>query len=217
MAVRVGVRLANWSRMNEKNSSDLHGNAPDHSPAVLLIIDMINDLEWPDGEKIEAAAIAAAERTAEFKKRAKAAGMAVVYCNDNFGRWRSDFREVVDRVLNDGVRGEPLAKLLAPDDNDYFILKPKHSAFFETTLQTLLRYLGTRRLVLTGITGDICVLLTASDAFMHDYEIHVAADCTASVQSADNEHALKYMERVLKAEIASSSSLDPVALMASRE
>ena len=202
------------SRMNNK---DLHGSAPDDSPAALLIIDMINDLEFDDGEKLEAPARAAAERIAALRERCKQAGMAVIYCNDNFGRWRSDFREVVDRVLNDGVRGEPLARLLDPAEDDYFVLKPKHSAFFETTLETLLRYLGTKRLILTGITGDICVLITASDAFMRDYEIYVPVECTASVEAAENQHALDYMERVLKAHVVSAKELDVHALMRAAE
>jgi nicotinamidase-related amidase len=193
---------------NQGQNQDLHGSAPDNSPVALLIIDMINDLEFEDGEKLVEPAHAAAKRIAELKQRAKAHCAAVIYCNDNFGRWRSDFREVVDRVLNDGVRGEPLARLLEPAENDYFVLKPKHSAFFETTLETLLRYLGTKRLVVTGITGDICVLITASDAYMRDYEIIVAADCTASVEPDENQHALDYIERVLKAKIVKSSEID---------
>lgn len=196
-----------------RQNNDLHGNAPDNSPGALLIIDMINDLEFDDGDKLEAPARAAAQRIAELKARAKAEGMAVIYCNDNFGRWRSDFREVVDRVLNDGVRGEPLARLLAPDEDDYFVLKPKHSAFFETTLDTLLRYLNVRRVILTGITGDICVLISANDAYLRDYEIHVPADCTASVDESENRHALDYMERVLKANVTSAAEIDVARLM----
>jgi isochorismate hydrolase len=119
----------------------------------------------------------------------------------------------VERVKNDGVRGEPLALLLEPDHDDYFVLKPKHSAFFETTLETLLRHLGAKRLVLTGITGDICVLLTASDAYMRDYQIHVPADCIASVDASDNQSALEYMARVLKADICTADELDLAALV----
>ena len=193
--------------MKPTSNSDLHGNAPDTSPTSLLIIDMINDLEFDDGEEIRAAAEAAAERIAALKARAKEAKAAVIYCNDNFGRWRSDFREVVNRVLNDGVRGERLARLLAPAEDDYFVLKPKHSAFFETTLDTLLRYLGTKRLILTGITGDICVLITASDAYMRDFEIVVPSDCIASVDPGENAHALDYMDRVLKVEIVESGDI----------
>lgn len=197
---------------NHQND-DLHGSAPDDSRAALLIIDMINDLEFEDGEKLAAPARAAAARIGALKRRAKAENMAVIYCNDNFGRWRSDFREVVKRVRDQGVRGQPLAQLLAPDEDDYFVLKPKHSAFFETTLETLLRYLGTRRVILTGITGDICVLLTASDAYMRDYEIWVPEDCTASVEPEENEHALAYMERVLKVNVVRESELDVAKLM----
>ena len=201
-ASRGGIKNADSRAMpNQKPNHDLHGSAPDNSPVALLIIDMINDLEFDDGEKIQAGAEAAAEKIAELKKRCAEHHIAVIYCNDNFGRWRSDFREVVDRVLNDGVRGQKLAELLAPDEDDYFVLKPKHSAFFETTLETLLRYLGTRRLILTGITSDICLLLTASEAYMRDYEIIVPRDCTAAVTVEENEHALEYMERVLKAKI----------------
>ena len=197
--------------MPDRNS-DLHGNAPDQSAVALLVIDMINDLEFEDGERIEHAAIAAAERIHALKERCKAAGVPVIYANDNFGRWRSDFRQVVDRVLHDGVRGRPLVELLEPDEDDYFVLKPKHSAFFETTLETLLRYLGVRRLILTGITGDICVKLTANDAYMRDYEILIPVDCTASIDADENEHALRYCERVLKAELVSSGDIDPAVL-----
>jgi nicotinamidase-related amidase len=199
--------------MPKPANPDLHGSAPDNSPAALLIIDMINDLEFEDGDRLKQAALAAAQQIAELKRRAKAVGMAVIYCNDNFGRWRSDFREVVERVLHDRVRGEPLAKLLVPDQDDYFVLKPKHSAFFETTLETLLRYLGVRRLILTGVTGDICVLITASDAYMRDYEIYVPVDCIASVEAAENEHALEYMQRVLKADTMCAAQLDVQKLM----
>jgi len=211
-----GKGLARWLVMPGQPNSDLHGNAPDNSPAALLIIDMINDLEFEDGEKLAAPARAAAQRIAELKRRAKEHGMAVIYCNDNFGRWRSDFREVVDRVLSDGVRGQPLAELLAPEEDDYFVLKPKHSAFFETTLETLLRYLGVRRLILTGMTGDICVLITASDAYMRDYEIYVPRDCIASVEPEETRHACDYMERVLKASIVDERDLDIGELMSGR-
>ena len=198
-------------------TNDLHGNAPDNAPAALLIIDMINDLEFEDAqedaEALKEPAIQAAKCIAALKQRCKDAGMPVVYCNDNFGRWRSDFHEVVDRVLHDDVRGEPLAKILKPEKDDYFVLKVKHSAFFQTTLETLLDYLGAKRLILTGITADICLVITAADAYMRDYDVIVPRDCTASVKKEETEHALDYMERVLKATITTSSDLDPAALL----
>jgi nicotinamidase-related amidase len=193
--------------MPAKNS-DLHGNAPDSSSVALLVIDMINDLEWEGGDALLPHAVAAARRVASLKSRARAADVPVIYANDNFGRWRSDFREVVEHCLRDGVRGEPLAELLAPEREDYFVLKPKHSAFFATTLDTLLTYLGVRRLVITGVAGDACITITAMDAFLRDYELHVPADCTASCDPRENEKMLSYMERVLHADIGDADSVD---------
>ena len=195
-----------------EQNADLHGNAPDSSPVALLIIDMINDLEFDDGERIFEAALAAADRIVELKRRARQHGIPVVYVNDNFGRWRSDFREVVEHCLQDGVRGRPLAERLSPDREDYFVLKPKHSAFFATTLDTLLEYLGAKSLIMTGITSDICVLISANDAYMRDLEVYVPSDCVAAVEAEENVHALRYMERVLKADTTASADLDLKAL-----
>jgi nicotinamidase-related amidase len=154
--------------MPEKNQ-DLHGNVPDRSPVVLLLVDVINDMEFEGGDALLAQALPAAARIAELKGAARTAGIPVIYANDNFGKWRSDFRDVVERCLTTGVRGEPVAQLLVPEPDDYFILKPKHSAFHATALDTLLRYLHARRLIIAGFTADACVMVTAAEAHMRDY------------------------------------------------
>ncbi len=187
---------------------DLHGNVPESSPVVLLLIDVINDLEFPEGEQIVDAAIAMAKRLLKLKKRAKKAGIPSIYVNDNFGRWQSDFRSVLRHCLEDGVRGEELARILAPDDDDYFVLKPKHSAFFATTLDTLLDYLGAQTLILTGIAGNICILFSANDAYMRDFHLAVPSDCTVSNTEEENAHALEQIERVLKADVTPSPRLN---------
>lgn len=188
-------------------NEDLHGNAPDQSETVLVLIDVINDLEFDGGEELLAPAMAAAERIAALKRAARKAGVPAVYANDNFGRWRSDFREVIEHCSRAGARGRPIVEMLTPDPADYFVLKPKHSAFFSTTLATLLEYFGGRRLVLTGFTGDICVLFTAHDAYMRDFHLHVPEDCVASQRAEENERALAYMRRVLRVDTTPSSRL----------
>jgi nicotinamidase-related amidase len=197
------------------NQDDLHGNAPDTSPVALVLIDMINDLEFEGGDLLVEPAVEAARAIAGLKERARSLGIPVVYTNDNFGRWRSDFREVVEHCLRDGVRGEPVARLLAPEADDYFVLKPKHSAFFATTFETLLEYLGTRRLILTGVATDICVAFTAIDAYMRDFEVYVPADCVAALTELDGEEALTYLRRVCAIDTTSASELDLRALLAS--
>jgi nicotinamidase-related amidase len=187
---------------------NLHGNVPDTSCVALVLIDVINDLEFKGGDKLFRPALRAAECIAALAQQARARRIPVIYANDNFGKWRSDFREVVSHCLADDVRGRPIAQLLEPQRGDYFVLKPKHSAFFSTTLETLLEYLGAKRVVLTGIAGDECVLLTAADAYLRDLEIYVPRDCTASISVAENRKALKYMERVFHADTRASGELD---------
>ena len=189
-------------------NTDLHGNAPDNSPVALIVIDMINDLEFAGGARLLPQAKRAATRIAALKRRARASRIPVIYANDNFGRWRSDFRQAVEHCLEDGVRGQLLAELLRPEPDDYFVLKPKHSAFYATTLGVLLEYLGARRLILTGINGDNCVLMTAIDAYVRDFELYVPADCTASIVRGHNTSALAYLKRMLHADTRAAAKLD---------
>lgn len=189
-------------------SSDLHGNAPDSAPVALLIIDMINDLEFPEGPDFLEPTLQVADRIADLKRRAKALAIPVVYANDNFGRWRSDFNEVLDHCLSDGVRGQPVVERLRPGPDDYSVLKPKNSAFYATTLETLLTYLNVKALILTGISADACVLFTANDAYVRDYRLYIPADCVVAASPDYTQDALAYMQRVLKADTTPSPKLD---------
>ena len=187
---------------------DLHGNVPDRAEVALLLIDVINDLEFPGSEPLIEQVMPVAKHIAALKRHARAAGIPVVYVNDNFGKWRSDFNKLIDHCLKDGVRGQPLVELLQPDQDDYFVLKPKHSGFFSTTLDTLLAYLQTKTLILAGIAGNICVLFTAHDAFMRDFHLIIPSDCIASNTPEENHYALQHMRSVLQAMIAPSTELD---------
>lgn len=187
---------------------DLHGSVPDKCCVALLLIDVINDLEFPEGEQILPAALAMGGKIAALKKRARAAGIPAIYVNDNFGRWQSDFSKQVAHCLEDGVRGEPLVALLRPEEDDYSVLKPKHSGFYSSTLDVLLDYLGVSDLILTGLAGNLCVLYTANDAYMRDFRLIVPRDCIASNTAEDNEYALGQMKMCLKADVRASEELD---------
>jgi len=195
-----------------RTNSDLHGNAPDNSPVALLLIDVINDLEFEGGEKLLRHALPAARRIAAFKQRCKAAGIPAIYINDNFGKWRSDFKKLVSHCVDDNTRGREIVELSKPERDDYFVLKPKHSGFYSTTLDLLLKHLGAETLILTGFTADICILFTANDAYMRDYHLMIPADCIASQEDTENQRALKFMERVLKADIRLSTEIDLAAV-----
>ena len=174
---------------------------------ALLLIDVINDLAFEGSAGLVAQAEPMANRLAALKRRANAAGVPAIYINDNFGQWRSDFRRTVAHCTALSSPGRRVSRRLKPTSRDYFVLKPKHSGFFDTTLDTLLETLRIRRVILTGIAGNICVLFTANDAYMRDLKIFAPADCIVSNTAADNDHALHQIETVLKGRATVSTRL----------
>lgn len=187
-------------------NQDLNGAAPDTCDTALLLIDVINDLRFPDADDLLTFALPMVPKLRRLKIRARQAGIPIIYINDNFGRWQSNFPALVKHCLRS--RGRALVNSLRPGPADYFVLKPKHSAFYSTTLDLLLRHLGARRLVITGIAGNICVLFTANDAHMRDFRLCVPSDCICSQSHADNEFALKQMRKVLGADIRPSEEIE---------
>jgi nicotinamidase-related amidase len=191
-----------------KATSDLHGSAPDKAGGALLLVDVINDFDFTEAEQLLRFARPMAERIALLKERAAAAGVPVIYANDNFGRWRSDFNSQIEHCLRQRPEVREIIELLHPGELDYFVLKPKHSGFFSTTLDTLLRYLGAHTLIIAGVATNICVLFTANDAYMRDYQLIVPNDCVAANTQEDNDNALEQIRVVLKATVCPSESID---------
>jgi nicotinamidase-related amidase len=174
---------------------------------ALLLIDVINDLAFEGSEPLVERTEAMSGPLAALKQRATKAGLPSIYVNDNFGQWRSDFRKTVAHCTAKASRGRRVSTRLRPTREDYFVLKPKHSGFYDTTLETLLRDLKIRRVIVTGIAGNICVLFTANDAYMRGLKIVAPRDCCVSNTAADNEAALRQIELVLKGDTTPSSGL----------
>jgi nicotinamidase-related amidase len=190
------------------DTEDLYGNAPDKSKVALVLIDVIGDFEFEDAEKLFENALPVVPKIAELKRRAKKAKVPVIYVNDNYGKWQSDFKKLLAHSLDKNVRGSRIAEQLTPDDDDYFVLKPKHSGFYSTTLEILLEHLACKTLILTGFATDICVLFTANDAYLRDYKLVIPRDCVAANDSETSNLTIKYVERVLKADTRSSEEID---------
>lgn len=165
---------------------------------ALIIIDMINKMDFDGGEMLLENTIPVAEKLQGFKQELKAQGVPVIYVNDNFGLWQENASDLIEDCKQ-GI-GKTVIEQMEPDDDDYFIIKPKHSGFFGTQLNILLEHLDINNLILTGVAGDICVIFTANDAYMREYNLWVPSDGVASEHVDDNDNALRIMQRSLFAD-----------------
>ncbi|MET0386065.1 MAG: isochorismatase family cysteine hydrolase [Polyangiales bacterium] len=198
-----------------ENNPDLHGNVPDQSLVALLLIDVLNSMQFEGSQPFATRAASVGQRIAALKAEAKRVGVPVIYVNDNsHGRWRSDLTTMLKHGFARETPGGPVLRELAPAPDDYVVLKPKHSGFYATPLDTVLQYMRVKRLVLAGFTTDQCVLFTASDAFIRDYQLFVPSDCTATVEPADAEPALRLMRARLHVDTRHAADLDWQALRA---
>ena len=186
------------------------------SRAALLLIDVVNDLDFPGSEALVREAERIAPRLAKLAERCRQAAVPVVYVNDNFGRWQSDWSKVIRHCLAPPSPGRRVVERLVPREEDYFVLKPRHSGFFSTTLDLLLTHMGVRTVVVCGFATDICILFTANDAYMRDYDVIVPRDCVAANTLQKTTFTLAQIREVLKGRTPAARALTVPALRALR-
>lgn len=171
---------------------------------ALLLVDVINLFDFPGGASMARGALRPARSIRRLRDRAHDSGVPVIYVNDNWGRWRSDFKAIVSDCSRPGRPGAPIAKLLEPEERDFFVLKPHLSGFHETPLDTLLQTGEVQTVIITGFAADNCVLFTAAEAHMREYRIAVPSDCCASESDKERRHALAKMRKFLDADTRAS-------------
>jgi nicotinamidase-related amidase len=196
------------------HNGDLHGNVPDNCSAVLLLVDVLNDLDFPGAGPLVRLAPRLAQNISALKGRCRKAGIPAVYVNDNRDRWRSDFSSVVKHCLASDVPGKSLVTPLVPADDDYIVLKPKHSAFFATPLESLLSYLQTKTILLVGLTTDACILTTACEIHIRDMNLFVPPDCVAAADQKLHRSALELMKKSFGARTTPSPKLNLKKILA---
>ena len=177
------------------------------SSQALLLVDVVNHFEFPDGDKILKNALPLASRLAKLKARARRAGIPSIYVNDNFGEWHSDAAKLLAYCLRAGCPGKEFVENIQPDKDDYCVLKPMHSAFYQTPLDVLLRHLGCRSIVVAGLTTNSCILCTAHDANMRDLELIVVSDCCAARSLREHEEALENIREMAGGHVLTLGSL----------
>jgi nicotinamidase-related amidase len=174
-------------------------------PVAVLMIDVLTTFRFPDGDAILQGALSMRDALVKLKARARKAGIPVLYVNDNFGDWRSEKEVLMGRCLE--AKGAQFVRPLLPDSEDYFVLKPLHSAFYMTPLEVLLRHLQVETLILTGLTSNSCITITAHDANMRAFDIYIPPDCSCARSEEEHGQALLQLEAMVGANLVRSTSL----------
>jgi nicotinamidase-related amidase len=179
---------------------------------AVLLIDVINAFDFRGAGPLIKAAKAAAPRIHSLVTRARDARVPVIYVNDNFGHWASDFRATVTECTRPDRPGREVADKLHPREGDYFVLKPQHSGFYGTPLDLLLDHLHVGTLVLTGFATDLCVMFTAHDAHMRGYHLVVPRDCVGANSPTISRATLAHLRTALGGLTPAASAVDFRAL-----
>lgn len=183
------------------------GHAKQKPTQALVLIDVINNFEYPDGELLLRRALEIAPRLARLKRRAATAGIPIIYVNDNFGQWHSNAAKLLASCLHTDCRGRAFVEQIQPAGDDYCVLKPMHSAFYQTPLDVILRHLSTSSLIVAGLATNSCILCTAHDANMRDLDVTVVSDCYAARTEQEHRAALANIKEMASARVATSGSI----------
>jgi isochorismate hydrolase len=190
----------------DAGDAGINGSAPDTAAAVLIVVDMLSDFESPTMTPLFRSALRAAKQIALLRKRAEAVGIPTMYVNDNLGRWRSAGLNLVERA-NKTKRGRAILDLIAPRAHDYLLLKPKHSIFYATPIDTLLQYMRSKALILTGLTSTQCILFSAMDAHVRDFDLYIPGDCVVSKNRKESAMTEYLFRTSLMADTRAASQL----------
>jgi len=164
---------------------------------ALLLVDVLNDFEHEDGEKLLESFRSRHDGFVAALERARADGLTVVYANDTYGDWRGNGPALVQRALEG--RGGELVEAIAPGEDDCFVVKPRYSAFDHTPLELILREREVERLLLGGMSTEGCVAQTAIDGRELGFKVTVLANACATIDEGIEQVALEYLEQVVGA------------------
>jgi nicotinamidase-related amidase len=173
--------------------------------SALIVVDMLNHYEHPDAEPLMASVRERLPAIRDLIERARRAELPTIYVNDNHGDWSAGRAEVSERALAGAA--PDLVEPIVPGPGLPFVVKARHSIFYETQLEYLLRQEEIERVVLTGQVTEQCILYSALDAYVRHFEVVVPEDAVAHIHPDLAEAAVRMMERNMRAEIESAAEL----------
>jgi nicotinamidase-related amidase len=170
---------------------------------ALIVTDMLNSYEHADAEQLTRSVERMLPAMEELIRRAQGSGTLTIYVNDNFGAWRSSRQELLDNALS-GRYGH-LVEPVAPPDDALFVVKARHSIFFQTPLEYLLGQEDVGRVVLIGQVTEQCILYSALDAYIRHFDVAVARDAVAHIHGHLAGAALELMELNMDADVCAAA------------
>ncbi len=170
---------------------------------ALIVVDMLNPYRHPEAERLAPRVSDALRGIRTLLSRAGGADVPIVYVNDNYGDWNSSAEELTENALS-GAHPELVEPVLPPDGQS-FVIKARHSIFYETPLEYLLDQMGVDRLVLCGQVTEQCIFYSALDAHVRHFKVAVPPDGVAAIYDHLAKAALEMMERNLSAELSEAA------------
>lgn len=170
---------------------------------ALLVVDMLNAYRHPDADPLADNVADIVDPLSELITRARRRDdVELIYVNDNYGDFTAEPSDLVHAAL-DGARPE-LVRPIAPEKGCQVLTKVRHSAFYATALDYLLRRLGVDRVILTGQVTEQCILYSALDAYVRHFSVIVPPDAVAHIDAGLSKAALEMMERNMSAELVAA-------------
>ena len=173
--------------------------------SALVVIDMLTTYDFPDAEKLVPSAADVVPNISSLIARAQDEDVPIIYVNDNYGDWNSSIQELWDNAI-DGKHPELVEPIKPPDDVS-FVIKARHTVFYGTPLEHLLKSEEIGRLVLTGQVTEQCILYSALDAYVREIEVAVPADAVAHIHENLGSAALDMMERNMDADVSPAEEI----------
>jgi nicotinamidase-related amidase len=168
--------------------------------AALIVVDMLNPYEHKDADPLMASVQRMLDNLRELIAAGREEGLRTVYVNDNHGDWTAGPKDIAQRALA-GARPDLVESVLPPDDAP-FIIKARHSIFYETLLEYLLQREEIQRLVLAGQVTEQCILYSALDGYVRHFEVVIPTDAIAHIDDRMAQAAIDMMEINMHAQLA---------------
>jgi nicotinamidase-related amidase len=171
----------------------------------LLVVDMLNSYDHPDGEPLRESAREVVPVLGDLLQTAREYELPVIWINDNHDDWTAGRHGLTESALEGA--GHELIDPIAPPDDAPFVIKARHSIFYGTQMEYMLREHDLNRIILTGQVTEQCILYSALDAYVRHFEVAIVKDAVAHIDSEFADAALRMMERNMRAEIHTAAEV----------